>query len=87
MLAVNYLYELDAWCTSIVFKLNNGTLMHARGFDFYFPDEMKKVIYIGRFYMGDTFLFEGDMFAGNIAVPTAIKPGAFSLSVNERGLH
>ena len=84
VMMMNYLYELDAWCTSLVARMSNGTLMMARNLDFYFPDEMRKILYIGRFYRGDVFAFEATMFAGMVDVYTAIKPKAFALTVNER---
>ena len=81
---VNSLYELDAWCTAIVSKFRNGTLFMARNLDFYFANETRKVSYIGKFYRGDTYLFESVMFAGLTSVFTAFKPNAFAISINER---
>lgn len=38
LIMINYLYELDAYCTSIVGRMPNGTLFLARNLDFYFPE-------------------------------------------------
>ena len=38
LLMINYLYELDAYCTSIVGRMSNGTVFLARNLDFYFPE-------------------------------------------------
>jgi hypothetical protein len=84
VLMLNSLYELDAWCTAIVGRLSNGTIFMARNLDFYFANETRKVAYIGRFYNGDSFLFESVMFAGLTSVFTGFKPKAFALSLNER---
>ncbi len=81
---MNFLYELDAYCTSIVGKMSNGTLFLSRNLDFYFPEVTRKVLYIAKFYIGSTFLFEAPMFAGTIGIFTAMKPKAFAISVNER---
>jgi hypothetical protein len=40
-LMANYVYEFESFCTSIITKLNNGTIMHMRNLDFDFPDEMR----------------------------------------------
>jgi len=81
---MNYLYELDAYCTSLVARLSNGTIILARNLDFYFPNETRKIMYIAHFYRGDLFIFESPMFAGMTAVFTGHKPHAFALSINER---
>lgn len=41
----NYAYEMSAFCTSIIVKQANGTLIHGRNLDFSFADDMKKVTY------------------------------------------
>ena len=43
---INYLYELDAYCTSIIAKMSNNTVFLARNLDFYYPEETRKVLYI-----------------------------------------
>jgi len=84
LLMINYLYELDAYCTSIVARMNNGTVFLARNLDFYFPEMTRKLLFNAQFYMGDRLVFESLMFAGTIGIFTAYKPGAFALSINER---
>ena len=74
VLMMNYLYELDAYCTSIVARLSNGTILLARNLDFYFPEQSRKILYIAHFYRGDSFIFEAPMFAGIIGVYTGNKP-------------
>jgi len=81
---INYLYELDAYCTSIIGRMSNKTLFLARNLDFYFPEETRKLLFIAHFYQGEHLVFEAPMFAGTIGIYTAQKPGAFALSVNER---
>lgn len=81
---INSLYELDAWCTSIVGRFPNGTAYIARNLDFYFANESRRLSYIGRFYRGEKYLFESMMFAGMTSVFTGIKPQAFAISLNER---
>lgn len=52
VLMMNYLYELDAYCTSIVGQMSNGTVFLARNLDFYFPEVTRKILYIAKFYRG-----------------------------------
>jgi len=84
LIMINYLYELDAYCISIVGRMNNGTIFLARNLDFYFPEETRKLLFNAHFSMGDRLIFEAPMFAGTIGIYTALKPDAFALAVNER---
>lgn len=81
---LNALYELEAWCTSIVVQMKNGTIIHARNLDFDNPDVMRSVTYRARYFKNGKLLYNAVMFAGNVGVYTAMKPGAFSISENER---
>ena len=42
---VNFVYELESYCTSAIVKLMDGTIVHSRNLDFHFPDEMRNVTY------------------------------------------
>ena len=42
---INYLYELDAYCTSIIGKMSNNSVFLARNLDFYYPEETRKILY------------------------------------------
>jgi penicillin V acylase-like amidase (Ntn superfamily) len=44
----NHIYELDAFCTSIVARDNNGKIIVERNLDFYFAEETRKLLYIGK---------------------------------------
>ena len=45
---------------------------------------MKKITFVGKFYKGDEYLFDSTMFAGYNGMHTGERPGAFSISINER---
>jgi hypothetical protein len=81
---INYVYEFDSFCTSIIAKLQNGTIIHERNLDFYFPNSTRNITYIAKFYRGDRYLFDSVMFAGIIGVYTGQKEGAFSVTLNQR---
>ncbi|CDW80403.1 n-acylethanolamine-hydrolyzing acid amidase-like [Stylonychia lemnae] len=84
VMMMNFLYELDAYCTSIIARQDNGNLLLLRNLDFYFPNETKKITYIGKFYRAEKLLFEAPMFAGLVGVYTGMRENAFALSINER---
>ena len=46
---INTLYELEAWCTSIVAQTANGTIIHARNLDFDNPDNMRRLTFRAKF--------------------------------------
>jgi len=77
---------MQAFCTSIVARQPDGTILHGRNLDFDFADEMRNVTFVAQFYRGEEHLFESLMFAGDIGVYTGVKYGAFSISENNRVL-
>ena len=81
---VNSLYELEAWCTSIIAKQADGQIIHARNLDFENPTIMRKLTYRVTFTKDGDYLYDAVMFAGNCGVYTGMKAGAFSISENER---
>ena len=83
-LMVNYVYEFESFCTSIITRLNNGTILHMRNLDFDFPDQMRQVTYVAQYYKGGQYLYEGVMFGGLVAMQTGFRKGAFSVSLNQR---
>jgi len=83
-LVLNYLYEFEAFCTSVVARQADGTVLHGRNLDFAYPDEMRDITYVANFYQNGVHLFDTVMFAGDIGVYTGFKANAFSLSENYR---
>ena len=83
-LLINSLYELESWCTSVIVRMNNGTIIHSRNLDFDLAKQMQKVTYNARFVHGDKHSFDATMFGGVVGTYTGMKPGAFSVSENQR---
>ena len=82
---VNTLYEMSAWCTSVITKLKDGSIIHARNLDFDFPDQMRKLTYKAKFVRGEKHVFDAVMFAGTVGMYTGIKStGSYSISLNQR---
>jgi len=81
---VNSLYEVESFCTSIVAKQQDGTIIHGRVMDFTFADDMRRTTYNAEFVNGEDFLFNAVMFGGTTGIYTGMRPNAFSLSLNQR---
>lgn len=46
VLMVNYVYEFTSYCTSIIAKQEDGTIVHMRMLDFSFPDDTRNLTYV-----------------------------------------
>lgn len=46
----NIIYELATYCTSLIFRTTNDTLVHVRNLDFAFPDKTRAITYKAQFY-------------------------------------
>jgi len=81
---LNAIYELGAWCTSVVVKQADGTIIHGRNLDY--PDEvtMQAIVYNGTFTRNGEEVFNAVMFAGNIGVYTGVRNNSFSVSQDTR---
>lgn len=52
--------------------------------DFSLPDKIRQATYEAEFVNGDETLFHAAMFTGTTGVYTGMRPGAFTLSLNQR---
>ena len=86
LLVVNTIYELEAWCTSIVARTEDGTIIHSRNLDFGEADSLRDVTFHATFRKDGEEIFDAVMFAGTIGVYTGERKGAFSVSENQRVL-
>ena len=43
---VNSIVDFSSFCTSIVARMENGTIIHARNLDFDFPDILNRLVYL-----------------------------------------
>lgn len=84
---INNLYELDAYCTSIVAQTTDGKIVHSRNLDFDFPPYLRNVTYKAKFVKDGKYAYDAVLFGGLVGVFTGMKAGAFSISEDERGEH
>jgi hypothetical protein len=91
-LLINLVYEIIAHCTSIVAETDNGIILHARNMDFAgiwqddseFQQHLKNLTVQLDFRRGGKTVYRGTTFVGYGGLATGMKPGAFSVTINER---
>ena len=67
---VNSLYEMSAWCTSILAQMPNGTVIHQRNLDYDYAPYMRNLTFQVQMTRGGNKIWKGVMFAGNVGVYT-----------------
>lgn len=70
-------------CTSIVAQLANGTIVHARNQDYSLPGLSDITVQVD-FARSGKVVYSGNTFAGYIGLPTAMRPGGWSVSCDSR---
>jgi hypothetical protein len=87
---INLVYELRTYCTSLLIRTINGTILHGRNLDFDLnTDLLRRLTFHGKFFRtsNPTFAYESIHFAGSIGLLTSSRSGYFSLSINQRNMH
>ncbi|XP_006015936.1 acid ceramidase [Alligator sinensis] len=93
----NVFYEIFTVCTSIVAEDKTGKLYHARNLDFGLflgwdiknsswtvTQQLKPLVVALEFQRNNKTLFRSANFAGYIGMLSGVRPGAFTLTMNER---
>jgi penicillin V acylase-like amidase (Ntn superfamily) len=83
-LLVNSIVDFSAWCTSIVARMANGTVIHARNLDFDFPSIMSTLVYRAILKKDGRIVGEAVAIAGYIGFYTGIAYDKFTVSYNVR---
>lgn len=81
---MNHIYEFTVYCTSIVARTADGSIIHGRNLDYGYPELFKYITYHGVFTKGGEVLYRGTMFAGCVGIYTGERPGAFAISQDTR---
>eukprot|EP01084_Bolivina_argentea_P196613 337049_1 len=82
MILINLVYEFMPACTSIVLSDARGQIIHGRNQDF--PTILRDTVFNAKYTKSGSLLFEGTSFFGYVGIPTGIKYGAFSITMNAR---
>ena len=80
---LNFMYEWNAYCTSIVVQLTNGTIIHGRNLDYMSSDFLSETTVEVHVWKGQEYLYTSIGFAWYLGVGTGIGRG-FSVSQNQR---
>jgi len=84
ILVANFMYDAEAHCTSIVLRQKDGNLLHARNLD-YGPTKLFRNSLINvDFWKNGNLLYKIATITGFGGTITGIRPGAFSVSIDER---
>jgi len=83
MITINIVYDLTAFCTSIVAQTIDDKILHARNQDFpvVLRNDTVNLLYVDA---DNNTLYESTTFFGYVGVPTGIKFGAFSITDDAR---
>lgn len=80
----NLLYDVTAYCTSIVSQDSSGQIWHSRNLDYGFTDMLKNITVAVDFQKGGKTVYNVVTFVGYIGVLTGQKPHGFTITVDER---
>ena len=87
ILLVNLVYELRTFCTSLLVRTVNGTILHGRNLDFNLETNLlRRLTFHGKFFRTSkpNFSYQSIHFAGSIGLLTSSHRNSFSLSINQR---
>ena len=73
-------------CTSIVARQPDGTIVHGRNLDWNIPAQLRNFVMTIEFVQNGKQVFTGGTIVGYMGILTGLKPGQFSVSIDERGL-
>jgi N-acylethanolamine-hydrolysing acid amidase len=85
VVAINLLYDMTAWCTSIVAADDDGVIFHGRNLDYAGLPLLRNLTFVGQYINSNgDILYTGAPFFGYVGLWTGFKYDAFSLSGDER---
>jgi N-acylethanolamine-hydrolysing acid amidase len=80
---MNVYYDVTTACTSIVAAHANGTVFHGRNLDYGIPG-LQGLTADVVFEAGGAVAYRGTTYVGYVGLLTGLRPGAFSVSIDER---
>lgn len=83
-LLVNSIVDFSSFCTSIVARMENGTVIHGRNLDFDFPTVMVHLVYRAMIKSKGKIVGEAAAIAGYIGFYTGLRYDTFTVSYNVR---
>lgn len=84
-LMINYFFDFHYYCTAVVARQADGSIIGGRIFDFDdYHEKMRRLTYRAVFTRNGTYSHDGVLYAGVSAMGGGMKRGAFNLEMNER---
>merc|ERR1711871_343105 len=80
----NFFYELNSGCTSILATDEQNTIFHGRNLDYTQLPGLQATTFNVNFTKSGRLLFRTTTYAGYIGALTGMKPGAFTVSMDQR---
>ncbi|KAL4233594.1 hypothetical protein ACF0H5_008275 [Mactra antiquata] len=80
----NLIYDVSAFCTSIVSQDINGQIWHSRNLDYSFTDILKNITVAIDFQHGGQTVYSIITYAGYVGVLSGQRHNAFTITVDER---
>ncbi|GMH92420.1 hypothetical protein TrVE_jg3639 [Triparma verrucosa] len=84
--AINLMYEFTVFCTSIVAENSAGELFHGRNLDYSISGLQNLTAQIDFTRAGET-VYKGTEFVGYVGLLTGMRPGGWSVSVDQRATY
>lgn len=81
---LNVLYDVTAFCTSVIIEDTKGAIYHGRNLDYHFTDLLRNITILVHFQRGGKTVYTATTYAGYVGVLTGQKPHVFTVSVDER---
>ncbi|XP_023658950.1 N-acylethanolamine-hydrolyzing acid amidase-like [Paramormyrops kingsleyae] len=84
IILANFVYEITAFCTSIVAQDTNGRIYHGRNMDFAFVEILRNLTVDIIFIRDGKVAYRGTSFAGYVGLWTGQSANKFTISGNQR---
>ena len=82
----NYYYEIDSsfGCTTVVSRTKDNEIIFGSNLDFDFPKDFAGLAYVAEYYKNGRHVYTAHSLYGLLGYLRGIKPGKFSIGLNER---
>ena len=81
---LNFMYEYNSYCTSVIVRMENGTILHGRNLDYPMPEIVRQTTAEVDVYQDGVLQYHMVWWPWYMGMHTAVKPGQFSISLNQR---
>ncbi len=81
---LSYYYEMNVFCTGVLARSKEGYIIHGRNLDYNQADLLRSLVVDVDFYRDNKLLYRATTLVGYFGIITGMKPGAFSISLNQR---